>query len=80
MYYINKDVICWHRLLSKYYTNNEKYYETFRQIIYESAKNNRELLVPFFLNPEEGVGDVIVNMKLYHYINTIRGEGLCRKY
>ena len=74
LHYINKDGNCWYRLLSKYYTNDEKYYKTFRQIIFESAKNNKELLAPFFLNSEEGVDNVIINIKLEHYIDKIRED------
>ena len=45
-----KDGNCWYRTLSLFFTGDEQYHNTFRMIIYEAAKTNKEKFIPFFIN------------------------------
>ena len=46
---ITADGNCFYRSVSSYYTNSEIYHSNIRELIYEYALNNKDLLKPFFL-------------------------------
>ena len=51
------DVNCFYRALSLYFTNNEVNYTFIREIIYNTANENKEFIKPFFL---KGINDVVL--------------------
>ena len=66
---IGKDGNCFHRTLSLYFTNEETYFNFFRNQIYLAAKNNIESLNEFFVEDEED--QILVNNKIEGYIEKI---------
>lgn len=44
-----EDGNCWYRTLSKYFTVKKDNHKVSRRLIYEVTKNNKQNLLPFFL-------------------------------
>ena len=67
---VGKDGNCFYRTLSLYFTNEETYFNFFRNQIYLAAKNNIESLKEFFVEDEED--QILVNNKIEGYIEKIK--------
>ena len=67
---IEKDGNCFYWTLCVFFMGYKNEYEKIRQLIYEGAKNNKKVFIPFFLpiRPEEGLDDFIVSRKFDNYI------------
>ena len=71
---IKKDGTCSYRTLSLFFTGDENEYKI-QAINLWSSKNNKTLFTAFFLPPEEGLDDIIVNRKYDNYIEEIKQDG-----
>ena len=50
---------CWYRTLSNYFTGKQDNHKVFRRLIYEATKNNKQNLLPFFLEDGQETDDII---------------------
>lgn len=66
---VGHDRNCFYRTLSLYFTNEETYFNFFRNQIYLAAKNNIERLKEFFVEDEED--QILVNNKIEGYIEKL---------
>ena len=69
-YEVIGDGNCYYRVLSLYFTNDESYFNFFREQIYFSAKDNINLLKEFFINDKND--EILCDNKLKGYINKIK--------
>ena len=69
-YEVIGDGNCYYRILSLYFTNDESYFNFFREQIYFSAKDNINLIKEFFINNEND--EILCDNKLKGYINKIK--------
>ena len=72
---VNGDGNCFYRVLARYYTDDQNNHNIFRQIIYESAKVNKEEFKLFFKDDESQIDEVLVNMKYDNYVEEIKRDG-----
>ena len=57
--------------MARYYTDDQNNHNIFPQIIYESAKANKEEFRLFFKDDESQIDEVLVNMKYDNYVEVI---------
>ena len=70
-----KDGNCFYRLLSIYFTESQNHHQIFREIIYESAKTNKDKFISFFSDDETQTDQILVNMKYDNYLEEIKNDG-----
>ena len=63
------------RLLSIYFTESQNHHQIFREIIYESAKTNKDNFIAFFSDDEYQTDEILVNMKYDNYLEEIKKDG-----
>lgn len=58
---VKKDGNCFYRVLSLYFTQDQNNHDIIRQLIYQTTKENKNNLFPFFLNNnEDSENDTII--------------------
>ena len=61
---------CFYRSISVYFSNSETFHSEVRNLIYETAKENKETIRPFFIEGAED--EILIDSKLDGYIENIK--------